>query len=157
MRISEFMNDRYPREKEKMKNRLCPNEETLSEYISGTLPAEKRLLIEKHLAVCRSCRTLLAETHDITRKSASGKMITRFSAGKREVLWLTACLITFSASFLFSKFFLQFLAVSFLLGIKWILDAKTTKTLIMIHKTLKAETKTDKEKTFIDQKQSFMD
>jgi len=140
-----------------MKNRLCPNEETLSEYISGTLSAEKRLMIEKHLAFCQSCRTILAETHDITRRSAGEKIITRFSSRKREVLWLTACLIMFTASFVFSKFFLQFLTVSFLLGIKWILDSKTTKTLIMINKTLKAETQTDKEKTFIDQKRSLMD
>ncbi|MBL7073444.1 MAG: zf-HC2 domain-containing protein [Candidatus Omnitrophica bacterium] len=130
-----------------MKNRLCPSEENLSEYLSGIMSRADKNLIEQHLANCQACRTLVAETHSIARKSAENKIHKLFRALKREHLWLTACVISLSLSFVFSNYFIQFLTASLLLGIKWIIDSKTTKTLIMIHKTLKTSDAEDIDET----------
>ncbi|MFA5255328.1 MAG: hypothetical protein WC419_01350, partial [Candidatus Omnitrophota bacterium] len=40
-------------------------------------------------------------------------------------------------SFVFQRFFLQFLTATLLLGVKWITDAKSTKMLIMIYEAWK--------------------
>lgn len=133
-----------------MKNRLCPSEENLSEYLSGVTSDSEKILIEQHLANCQACRTLVADAHSIARKSAENKIHNLFRALKREHLWLTACVISLSFSFVFSKYFIQFLTASLLLGIKWIIDSKTTKTLIMIHKTLKTSDAADIDETFKD-------
>jgi len=139
-----------------MKNRLCPSEEDLSGYLSGVAGDTDRILIEQHLADCQACRTLIAETHSIARKSAGNIIHKLFRALKREHLWFAASVTSLAFSFVFSKYFIQFLTASLLLGIKWIIDSKTTKTLIMIHKTLKTDAATDKDKTFID-KNTFND
>ena len=139
-----------------MKNRLCPSEENLSEYLSGTLSDTDRIFLEQHLANCQACRTLIAEAHSIARKSAGNKIQKLFHALKPGALWLTACIFSLALSFVFSKYFIQFLTAALLLGIKWIIDSKTTKTLITIHKTLKSDAATNKDETFIN-KNTFND
>lgn len=45
----------------------------------------------------------------------------------------------FAASFLVPRYFIQLLVATLILGIKWIVDAKTTKMLVMIHEAWKRE------------------
>lgn len=46
-------------------------------------------------------------------------------------------LVTLVLSFLVPEYFLQFLTVSVLSGIKWIVDSKSIKMLIMVHEAWK--------------------
>ncbi len=120
-----------------MKNRICPSEDVLSEYLNGLLSAEDRIGVEKHLAGCAGCRQLLVETQEILKKpdirEIKRKLLTRLKDNR----WLIGALITLALSFIFSKYFLQFLAACLLMGAKWIIDAKTTKMLILIHEAWK--------------------
>ncbi len=114
-------------------NRICPSEEILSEYISGVLSAEERIKTEKHLAACAECRKLIAETHDIINKRDIGEIASTVFRWIGKNRWLIGATMAFASSFLFPKYFLQFLAATLLLGAKCIIDARTTRMLIMIH------------------------
>ena len=52
-------------------------------------------------------------------------------------VWLGGAVITFMLSFLFRRFFLQFLVVALLFGVKWIVDQKAMRTQVLIYKALK--------------------
>ncbi len=73
-----------------------------------------------------------------------GKKITSFKKPlSRQYLWNALWLVTAAAglglSFVFKRYFLQFLVVSLLAGFKWIVDQKAMKTQILIYKALKEE------------------
>ncbi|MFQ5952103.1 MAG: zf-HC2 domain-containing protein [Candidatus Omnitrophota bacterium] len=119
-----------------MKNRLCPTEEILSEYLSGTLPQEERRAAEKHLAGCTKCRKLVVEAHEIT-SGLDFSQIKR-SLMKKNNYWFLGAVIAFILSFIFTKYFLQFLVACLLMGGKWIIDSKTTKMLVMIYEAWKS-------------------
>ncbi|PIU40195.1 MAG: hypothetical protein COT00_02950 [Candidatus Omnitrophica bacterium CG07_land_8_20_14_0_80_50_8] len=55
------------------------------------------------------------------------------------ICWLTLATISVIGSFLFYRYFFQFLAVALFFGIKWIVDQKSTTTQILIYKALKDE------------------
>jgi hypothetical protein len=124
-------------------NRICPSEEILSEYISGILSPEDRIGVEKHLASCDKCRKLVAETHDIINKCSINEIKNALLCWIGKNRWLLGASVTFVCSFLFPKYFLQFLTACLLLGAKWIIDAKNTKMLIMIYEAWK---RSDKDK-----------
>jgi len=50
-----------------MNDRICPQEDILSEYLSGCLREDKRIMVETHLAACKDCRELLVDTCEITK------------------------------------------------------------------------------------------
>ena len=121
-----------------MNSRICPSEELLSEYLSGCLHPEDKPDVEKHLAGCAGCRKTIVEAHEILNKPDIRQI-------KREILnwlktnrWLLGAMILLILSFMFPKYFLQFLVACLLMGAKWIIDSKTTKMLIMIHQALKS-------------------
>ena len=122
-------------------NRLCPSEETLSEYISGILPEEEKPPVEKHLASCNICRKLLLETYDITNKPDLNELKVQVIGWIIKNKWLTGAAGALILSFFFPKYFLQFLSAAVVLGAKWIIDAKTTRTLIMINEAYKENSK----------------
>ena len=129
-------------------NRMCPSEEMLSEYLSGVLLEKDKAKIEEHLAQCTECRKVLAQAHDILKKPDIREIrnnIFRWFKGNK---WLIGSALSLVLSFLFSRYFLQFLAASLLMGGKWIIDSKTTKMLIMIHEAWKSEDKDKVNKIF---------
>lgn len=126
-----------------MNKRICPDENTLSEYLAGTAPLDERLLVEVHLAECDACRSLVAETHSVLASEKRRESFLRLFARAFENLWLAASVVLLALSFAFPGYFLQFLVGASLAGIKWIVDSKTTRTLIMVHDAWK---RGDKEK-----------
>ena len=129
-------------------NRICPSEETLSEYLAGILLPEEKARVEKHLATCKACRQLLAEAHDIISKPDLREFTRKVLTWLKENLWLTGSILAFALSFVFQKYFLQLLLGSFLMGGKWILDSKNAKMLIMIHEAWKSGGKDNDSQTF---------
>lgn len=118
-------------------NRICPSEEILSEYLSGLLSQEDSMDLEKHLVLCNECRSLIAEAYKIVKKPGLGSIFVNMLFWFKKNYIFTASLFSLILSFIFPKYFLQFLTASILLGAKWIIDSKTTKTLITIHEAWK--------------------
>ncbi len=70
-----------------------------------------------------------------------GKPITAFKkplASQRvwNALWLSAAIAAFAMSFVFPRYFFQYVALTVLFGVKWIVDQRATKTQILIYKAL---------------------
>jgi len=129
-----------------MNNRICPSEELLSAYLTGCLDPELRKHTEKHLGVCTECRRLIAETYEVFQKDrAREKNKALFGRIKKDV-WLVGACVSFIVSFLFPKYFAQFLVGCFILSIKWIIDSKTTKMLITIYESCKRDDKNEPDK-----------
>ncbi|MFH1394721.1 MAG: zf-HC2 domain-containing protein [Candidatus Omnitrophota bacterium] len=122
-----------------MKNRICPTENLLSEYISGVLPFKTALLIERHLASCAKCRLLISETHSVAKQSDPLKALSLLRACICRNFCLIGAVFSLGASFIFHKYFMQFLIVTLLLGTKWITASKAVQTFITIYKTQKNE------------------
>jgi hypothetical protein len=55
----------------------------------------------------------------------------------RKNAWLIGAAIAFALSFVFSRYFLQFLILTLLLGIKWIASSGGSKNVIMIYEALR--------------------
>ena len=113
-------------------NRICPSEEMLSKYLSSLLNEKHKNVIEKHLAECEKCRKLLSEAYDIISSRNVKEFV--FSLTKRITRnkWLFISSLSMILSFFIQDYFFQFLIISLVSGLKWILDSKTNRTLILI-------------------------
>ncbi len=70
-----------------------------------------------------------------------GKLITPFKKpvkrqGQWNLLWLVLTVAGFGLSFLFHRYFLQYLSLGVLAGFKWIMDRRSLRTQILIYKAL---------------------
>ncbi len=120
-----------------MINRICPTDENLSEYVSGVITPENRTYIEKHLSICSKCRKTVVKAFNIIKEP---KMIHFLKHIHKKIIadkWLISSAMFLILSFVFKEYFFQFLIASLLTGIKWIIDSKTTKLLIMINEARK--------------------
>lgn len=50
--------------------------------------------------------------------------------------WLGGCLLSFAASFWVPRYFVQWTVLAALLGLKWILDARTVRSQVLIYRAL---------------------
>ncbi|MFH1664625.1 MAG: zf-HC2 domain-containing protein [Candidatus Omnitrophota bacterium] len=119
------------------KSRLCPSEEMLGEYLSGVLSPPEGEKLEKHLAGCKNCRGLLADAHHVLSRPGIHETWFSLCGRLKKNLWFAAASALLAASFLFPKYFLQFLAAAFIAGAKWVIDSRTTKMMIMVQEAAK--------------------
>lgn len=131
---------------ENVNKRICPDELELSAYYCGKLNAEERLGIEAHLVKCNACRKLVAETHEVLASRTRFDIFKRVAGHIKKNIWLYGAVAAFALSFIIPKHFLQFLAIALLMGIKWIIDSKTTKMLITVYDALRHPSKEPSEK-----------
>lgn len=130
-------------------NRVHPEEEILAEYASAVISHEDRVWVEKHISNCAKCRKLVSEAHSILTREEKLKEKKNFFRLIRKNAWGILSVLFLMMSFLFSRYFLQLLLASSLLGLKWITDSKSVKTLITIHKAQKhGEEETPKSTSF---------
>ena len=120
-----------------MINRICPTDEILSEYLSGIITPEDRISVETHLANCCKCRKIVSRSFKILNDPKIIKLLKYIRKKMISDKWLISSSIFLILSFLFNDYFLQFLIAALLTGIKWIIDSKTTKMLIMINEARK--------------------
>ena len=113
--------------------RFCFSEEVLGEFISGCLPEEERPAVEKHIAECEKCRTLVSEAHQAMCTPDMSEIMYKAVGGIRKNTWLISAVIFLLFSFFLHRYFFQFLLASFISGSKWIVDSRNTKTVIMVH------------------------
>ncbi|MDO8603410.1 MAG: zf-HC2 domain-containing protein [Candidatus Omnitrophota bacterium] len=151
-------------------NIMCLDEKTLSSYLDERLSDAERKKIEGHIADCNVCLDMLLVAYEARRKKFSAwplsdglartilaaavffKPKNRTSqAGSAEKIkkkrsglkWLFAGLFFFVLSFIFRHYFLQFLAISVVLGFKWVMEGEGAKRVMMIFKGIP-----EKEKNF---------
>ena len=107
-----------------MSRRICPQEYELSEYMSGALPHDKVLLLEEHLVLCRSCRELLSGTCRVLKGErkyeAINMALSKLYAGR----YLLGAFLSLLLSFFVKKYFMQFLVLFLVLGIKFAFSSK---------------------------------
>ena len=75
-----------------------------------------------------------------------GKAITPFKRPLQNqrlwnALWLGLAAGSFALSFVFPRYFIQWVALSVLFGVKWIVDQRAARAQILIYKALQAEEK----------------
>lgn len=124
-----------------MNKRICPDELELSAYYCGKLSVEERLGIEAHLVKCDACRRLVAETHQILKSRSRFDILKHTAELFKKNIWLWGAIAALALSFIMPKHFLQFLAIGLLMGLKWIIDSKTTKMLITVYNALRHPSK----------------
>jgi len=138
----------------------CLDERILSSYLCKGLSDAERGKIEEHIANCNHCLDMLVVAYEAqgakqalqlqqgscsrracsARGSALGKA--SFAATKRkrpELKWLIGALFFFGLSFIFKRYFLQFLGAALILGFKWVMEGGGARKAIMIFKGIKNE------------------
>lgn len=127
-KIKEFLKADY-RNKVMKAPKACITPKRLCRYSEGGLPLYIRKDIEAHLAGCYRCLDALVAIKE-------GDVIfnnKRRPGLKKEWLYLALAVLCFGASFVFSRYFLQFLTATLILGMKWVVDSKTSRMLIMVY------------------------
>jgi hypothetical protein len=129
----------------------CLSEKVLSSYLDKKVTSEERQKIEAHIAECRHCLGLLLlayESQRFSRKCPAAlkdkikrKIGLREKKGRSELKWLFGALFFFALSFIFRRYFLQFLIASAVLGFKWSMEGEAAKQVIMIFKGIEKKEK----------------
>ncbi len=129
----------------------CLDEKTLSSYLDERLSEAERKKIEGHIADCNACLDMLLvayESHGRSKKCPAilknriknriGLKQTKNRPGSK---WLIAALFFFALSFIVRHYFLQFLAISVVLGFKWVMEGEGAKRVIMIFRGIQEKEK----------------
>ncbi len=128
----------------------CPIERSLWDYRSGFLSKRREDGIRRHLFRCRFCLEALLVTDESLRgigfdpeeppSKDSLERVVSFAKRDRpskslfqKSFWLFLSLFSIGLSFLFSRFFLQWLILGLLFGLKWVFDTATNRTLIVMY------------------------
>lgn len=149
------------------KNANCPTVEEIYKYVSGTLEPGDLYNVSSHVKSCKYCNEIIEgallysayEKHigldkvpdriKERAKSLNPAHKTRMSKImdylKRNT-WFMLSLSSLIGSFFISEYFLQFLILAVLFGLKWIFNKESTRALIMIYNAWKRHDKeADKE------------
>ena len=113
----------------------CPTASELADYLGGSRRAKDRPRIESHLAGCPACMEdliLAQKASSMDTKTGNGGK-GPFFRGFKKSIWIILALVCFAGSFLYSKYFLQFLAATLILAAKWIFETVNARILIMIY------------------------
>ncbi len=145
----------------------CPSAETLAQYASSGLHGEESYKVGNHVKSCRFCSELVegallysAYAKEIKLEDVPAKMRKKAKslnpayAGKehnlmsylKKRIWFMLSFSSFIASFFVPRYFLQFLALAIILGLKWVFDKETTRTLIMVYNAWKKHDKDSEER-----------
>ena len=129
----------------------CLNEEMLSSYLDERFSEVERSRIEAHLSRCNHCLDLLLVAHEAQTRSRKAPPFLKERVKKRlglkhkktkaEVKWLFGALFLFALSFVFKRYFLQFLVAAAVLGFKWAMEGEGAKRAVMIFKGIDKEQK----------------
>lgn len=114
-----------------------PAETELADFLSGALPAGERKRVEEHIASCEECLASIMSADESVEESGAAYYKNKGKPMKKISIYLVLAVISFTLSFLAPRYFIQFLVATLLFGIKWIVDAKSTKMLVMIYEAWK--------------------
>ncbi len=131
----------------------CPNEKVLSSYLDEILPAAERAMLEGHIAGCNHCLDVLLVAYEAQCRPRKCQAIVKQKVRKRLGLkdrkvrpglkWFYGALLLFTLSFVFKRFFLQFLIGAAILGFKWVVEGEGAKRAIMIFRGMRKDETSD--------------
>lgn len=145
----------------------CPSNDTLAGYVSGNLKPEELFTVSSHIKACPFCSELIegallysayekhinlekvpdkvknkAKSLNPAHRTMRHTMITYL----KKNVWITASLVSLIASFFIPRYFVQFIILAAIFGLKWVFNRESTRTLIMIYNAWKRHDKdVDKE------------
>ena len=124
----------------KIKAHTHPAEADLAAYLSRSLPGREMARIEEHIASCAECLEIAVAAYDTVRDftPAAPQKKKRTPGMKKINPYLIVAVIAFALSFATPRYFIQLLVATLILGIKWVVDAKSTKMLVMIYEAWKS-------------------
>ena len=145
----------------------CPQVEVLCDYASGSLDAGKLYSVGDHVKNCAFCNELiegallyssygehikLGSVSERTRNKAKS-IHPGYKTKERKIMghikrntWGILSFVSLAASFFLPRHFLQFLILAVILGLKWVFNKESTRTLIMVYNAWKRHDKnSDKE------------
>lgn len=130
----------------------CPTEGELWAYLEGELGPVQEESISRHVAACGTCLESLLLAQEVrpgigfdpkegpkeellrrVRSLASMKGSVQRKGIFRQYRWLFLSLGCIGLSFFLPRYFLQFLLLAALFGVKWIFDSATNRTLIVMY------------------------
>jgi len=122
-----------------LKTTIHPTENELAAYLNKSLPIHDKIKFEEHVAGCDECLKAMVSTYESVEAAGLKKSNKkeRYNFMKKINIYLILAVISFSLSFVMPRYFLQLLVATLLLGIKWIVDSKSTKMLIMVYEAWK--------------------
>lgn len=119
--------------------RIHPAETELAGFLDGSLSPDDRKRLEAHISSCDECLCAIVsakESVDSFRGTdKSGKE--RNNPMKKINAYLILAALAFTLSFAMPQYFIQLLVATIILAVKWIVDAKTTRMLVMIYEAWK--------------------
>jgi len=124
------------------KTESCPGEAELIRYLEGALPKSEEQSIAGHVKDCYWCIEQLDQAQRLQLRPDEKHRYPLINWLKKNK-WLIGAGIAFTFSFIFSGYFLQFLILTLLMGIKWIFTTNGAKTVIMIYNAWKKKGKED--------------
>ena len=123
----------------KTESKIHPTEAELAGFLNCSLSDKEKEGVELHIASCPECLERIVSAHESVEEfrkggpAKKGKVTTM----KKINLYLVLAIVSFLLSFTVPQYFVQFLVATLILGIKWIVDAKSTRMLIMIYEAWK--------------------
>lgn len=118
-----------------------PEEAELADFMAGGLSKKDRSRVEEHLGSCRECMdAMVAAKESVDHFNKERRLKNRKGSIVKKInIYLLLAIVSFSLSFITPRYFIQLLVATLLLGIKWVVDSKTTKMLVMIHEAWKQD------------------
>lgn len=123
----------------KVELKIHPTEAELADFLNNSLSGQEKERLEGHIATCDECLERIVsarESVELFRKNAPLKK-GKVPFMKKINLYLVLAIASFILSFTMPRYFIQLLVATLLLGIKWVVDSKSTKMLIMIYEAWK--------------------
>lgn len=105
--------------------------------------------------ICPYCRRVLPTLFGDPSRLRRRKVGKRHFIWLKKGSWLVGALLTFALSFVFPRYFLQFLILTAILGGKWIFDTASTRTLIMIYDAWRRRDREEQDKIAEKLKERF--
>lgn len=120
---------------------MHPTDMELAGFLGGSLPGRARRRVETHLSGCNKCLVSVICAYDSVSSSAhgGGKNRKKKDLFNKFNLYLLFSAASFILSFMTPRYFIQLLVATLLFGIKWVVDSKSARMLVMINEAWKRE------------------
>ncbi len=117
----------------KIETKIHPTEVELSDFLGNLLSIQAKQRCEDHIASCNECLEKMVSAYDSVKLFKKRKV----NIMKKINFYLVFAVLSFALSFITPRYFIQLLVATLLLGIKWIVDSKSMKMLVMIYEAWK--------------------
>jgi hypothetical protein len=130
-----------------------PTESELTEFMARSLTRDRAAEVGDHLSRCDACLAAYVAAYESVmpkprptggaRQDRTGRGVKRIlrrliDIVKRVNIYLALAVVSFIMSFIAPRYFIQLLAATLIFGMKWVIDSRSTRMLIMIHEAWKS-------------------